>query len=127
MGSNPATPTISVPNLHHGLNPRPCERSEAIQRARDAPGLLRLARTDNGGADAPLHQAWQTCAEVAPRRDFNLSRSNPRFELHDIMQRGVGAVEKPADATGRLPDPLLVFNQSQTHIIIAMLAKANAG
>ncbi len=55
------------------------------------------------------------------------ARSESRLELHDIMQRGVGSIEKLADATGGLPDALLVFDQGEAHIIIAMLAKANAG
>jgi hypothetical protein len=43
-----------------------------------------------------------------------------------IVQRFISAVEKAADATRRLADALLVLDQRQTDIIVAMLAEAYA-
>ena len=46
---------------------------------------------------------------------------------HDIVQPLVARIEEPLDAPGGLPDALLVLDQGQADIIVAMLAEPDAG
>jgi len=48
------------------------------------------------------------------------------LQLHHIVQRLVGVLEEPAHAARGLADALLVLDQRQTHIFVAVLAKADA-
>src|SRR5260370_19965110 len=49
------------------------------------------------------------------------------LQLHDIVQRLVGRLEEAPDAARRLADALLVLDQRAAHVIVAMLARTDAG
>ena len=48
------------------------------------------------------------------------------LQLHDIVQRRVGPLEEAPDPPRGLANALLVLHQREAHVIVAMLAKADA-
>src|SRR5215471_17440738 len=63
---------------------------------------------------------------MRPRKSRTRRLSRLLLELHHIMQRHVRRLEETSDSARRLTDALLVLDQREAHIVIAVLAEANA-
>ena len=65
-------------------------------------------------------------AELSARLRRETTSSRLLLQLHHIVQRLVGGLEEAPDAARRLADALLVLDQRQAHVIVAVLAEADA-
>src|SRR5271155_6011050 len=68
----------------------------------------------------------RTPAPPQARRRWSVPRSRLLLELHHIVQRLVGGLEEAPDAARGLADALLVLDQREAHVIVAVLAKSDA-
>src|SRR3954470_9724612 len=120
------TPVIAIARPARTATSLPWRSS---MRTSALPTVPRPARQMRSGASMRRRSLDRTTAAVpisGAASDRSLLAARGRRHVDDVVQRLVRAFKEAADVARGLPDPLLVLDQRDTYVIVAVFAESDA-